>query len=194
MRCSSGGSSWTRSVIARDALIERFLPLARKLARRYCGLPRALRRPRPGGQPRPRQGRRTIRSGRAGSRSPHSRCRRSSGSSSATSVTPSWALHVDRGAQERARRITEARREISSCQGRSPTVPELALLPGVHRGGRARGPADRRGLRHRLARRAASGQWRRRRNRASDRVARRRGRADSSASTIRRRSSPPPST
>jgi RNA polymerase sigma-B factor len=37
-----------------------------------------------------------------------------------------WALHVDRSAQELTRRIADARRAISSLQGRSPTVGELA--------------------------------------------------------------------
>jgi RNA polymerase sigma-B factor len=37
-----------------------------------------------------------------------------------------WALHVDRSAQELARKIADARREISPVQGRSPTVGELA--------------------------------------------------------------------
>ena len=37
-----------------------------------------------------------------------------------------WALHVDRSAQELARKIADARREVSLRQGRSPTVPELA--------------------------------------------------------------------
>ena len=37
-----------------------------------------------------------------------------------------WALHVDRGAQERARKITEAQQKLSSRTGRMPTVDELA--------------------------------------------------------------------
>jgi RNA polymerase sigma-B factor len=37
-----------------------------------------------------------------------------------------WALHVDRSAQERARKIIDARNEITSRTGRSPTVNELA--------------------------------------------------------------------
>lgn len=114
-----------RDVSARDALIERFLPLARKLARRYAGsnepyedlvqvaslgLVKAVERFDPG-----------------------------RGFAFTSFAVPtivgelkryfrdtSWALHVDRGAQERARRIAEARREVSSRRGRSPTVPELA--------------------------------------------------------------------
>ena len=37
-----------------------------------------------------------------------------------------WALHVDRSAQELARRIGDARRDVTLQQGRSPTVQELA--------------------------------------------------------------------
>ena len=112
-------------VPARDTLIERFLPLARKLARRYAGsnepyedlvqvaslgLVKAVERFDPGrgfaftsfAVP-------TI----VGELKRHFR-------------DAGWALHVDRSAQERARKIAEARREVSSRQGRSPTVPELA--------------------------------------------------------------------
>jgi len=110
---------------ARDELIERFLPLARKLARRYAstnepfddlvqvaslGLVKAVERFDP---------------------------RRGFAFSSFAVPTivgelkryfrdTSWALHVDRSAQERARRITDARREIGAERGRSPTVAELA--------------------------------------------------------------------
>jgi RNA polymerase sigma-B factor len=115
-----------RDVRARDTLIERFLPLARKLARRYAGsnepyedlvqvaslgLVKAVERFDPG-----------------------------RGFAFTSFAVPTivgelkryfrdtaWALHVDRGAQERARRISEARREVSSRLGRSPTVPELAV-------------------------------------------------------------------
>jgi RNA polymerase sigma-B factor len=116
----------SRDVQARDVLIERFLPLARKLARRYAGsgepyddlvqvaslgLVKAVERFDPGrgfqfssfAVP-------TI----VGELKRHFR-------------DTAWALHVDRGAQERARRITDARREVSARHGRSPTVPELAL-------------------------------------------------------------------
>ena len=118
---------WTKhgDVPARDTLIERFLPLARKLARRYVGsnepyedlvqvaslgLVKAVERFDPG-----------------------------RGFAFTSFAVPTivgelkryfrdagWALHVDRSAQERARRISEARRVVRSRQGRSPTVPELA--------------------------------------------------------------------
>ncbi len=110
---------------ARDVLIERFLPLARKLARRYTasnepyddlvqvaslGLVKAVERFDP-----------------------------DRGFAFTSFAVPTivgelkryfrdtaWALHVDRSAQERARRIADARREIATERGRGPTVGELA--------------------------------------------------------------------
>ncbi len=110
---------------ARELLIERFLPLARKLARRYSssnepyddlvqvaslGLVKAVERFDP-----------------------------DRGFAFTSFAVPTivgelkryfrdtaWALHVDRGAQERARKIAEARREIGARHGRAPTVIELA--------------------------------------------------------------------
>jgi RNA polymerase sigma-B factor len=110
---------------ARDELIERFLPLARKLARRYVqssepyedlvqvaslGLVKAVERFDP-----------------------------DRGFAFSSFAVPTivgelkryfrdtaWALHVDRGAQERARKITDAQQKLSSQSGRMPTVDELA--------------------------------------------------------------------
>jgi len=110
---------------ARDELISRFLPLARKLARRYAqssepyedlvqvaslGLVKAVERFDP-----------------------------SRGFAFSSFAVPtivgelkryfrdtSWAVHVDRGAQERARRITDAQQTLSGRSGRIPTVAELA--------------------------------------------------------------------
>lgn len=110
----------------RDELIERFIPLARKLARRYAsssepfddlvqvaslGLVKAVERFDP---------------------------QRGFAFSSFAVPTiigelkryfrdSSWALHVDRGAQERARRIGEAQQTLTSRTGRPPRVDELAL-------------------------------------------------------------------
>lgn len=110
---------------ARDELVERFLPLARKLARRYAqssepfedlvqvaslGLVKAVERFDP-----------------------------ARGYAFSSFAVPTivgelkryfrdtaWALHVDRGAQERARKITDAEQKLSSRTGRAPTVAELA--------------------------------------------------------------------
>jgi RNA polymerase sigma-B factor len=110
---------------ARDELIQRFLPLARKLARRYVqssepyedlvqvaslGLVKAVERFDP-----------------------------DRGFAFSSFAVPTivgelkryfrdtaWALHVDRGAQERARKITDAQQKLSSRSGRMPTVDELA--------------------------------------------------------------------
>ena len=110
---------------ARDELIERFLPLARKLARRYLpssepyedlvqvaslGLVKAVER-----------------------FDPHK------GFAFTSFAVPTivgelkryfrdsgWALHVDRSAQERARKISDAQQRISAHTGRPPTVSQIA--------------------------------------------------------------------
>jgi RNA polymerase sigma-B factor len=110
---------------ARDELIERFLPLARKLARRYIssnepyedlvqvaslGLVKAVERFDP-----------------------------DRGFAFTSYAVPTivgelkryfrdagWALHVDRSAQERARKVTDAQQKISALTGRPPTVSDMS--------------------------------------------------------------------
>jgi RNA polymerase sigma-B factor len=115
---------------ARGALVERFLPLARSLARRYAhsgvpledliqvasfGLVKAIDRFDPARGPAfssfaiP-----TI----LGELKRHFRdC--------------GWAVHVPRGAQEHARKVELAERQLAGQTGRSPTVGELARYLGV---------------------------------------------------------------
>jgi RNA polymerase sigma-B factor len=114
-----------RDPAARDALVHRFLPLARSLARRYdrssepyedlvqvasLGLLKAL-----------------------------DRFDASRGHAFATFAVPTilgelkryfrdsgWAVHVPRGPQERALKVEQARQQLTSDRGRPPTVYELA--------------------------------------------------------------------
>jgi RNA polymerase sigma-B factor len=119
-------SRWQRrrDLRARDQLIEQYLPLARKLARRYAassesyddlvqvaslGLVKAVERFDP-----------------------------ARGFAFTSFAVPTilgelkryfrdtgWALHVDRGAQERARKVLDAQQKLSAVSGRAPTVGQL---------------------------------------------------------------------
>ena len=115
-----------RDVRARDALIERFLPLARKLARRYSGSSEPYDD--------------LVQVASLGLVKAVERFDPTRGFAFTSFAVPTivgevkryfrdtaWALHVDRSAQERARRITDARREVGLHHRRSPTVPELAV-------------------------------------------------------------------
>jgi RNA polymerase sigma-B factor len=110
---------------ARDALIERFLPLARKLARRYSGNSEPYDD--------------LVQVASLGLVKAVERFDPTRGFAFTSFAVPTilgelkryfrdsaWALHVDRSAQELARRIAHARREVSRQRGRSPTVGELA--------------------------------------------------------------------
>jgi RNA polymerase sigma-B factor len=129
MAVSSGElfNRWYEShdVRARDALIERFLPLARKLARRYSG----------NNEPYDD----LVQVASLGLVKAVERFDPTRGFAFTSFAVPTivgelkryfrdtaWALHFDRSAQELARRIADARRAVTLQQGRSPTVQELA--------------------------------------------------------------------
>jgi RNA polymerase sigma-B factor len=110
---------------ARDQLVERYLPLARKLARRYLsssepyddlvqvaslGLVKAVERFEP------ERGFAFTSFAVPTIVGELKRYFRDSG----------WALHVDRSAQERARKVLDAQQKISARTGRPPTIDELA--------------------------------------------------------------------
>jgi RNA polymerase sigma-B factor len=109
----------------RDALIERHLPLARKLAHRYSGSSEPYDD--------------LVQVASLGLVKAVERFDPTRGFAFTSFAVPTivgelkryfrdtaWALHVDRSAQERARRISDARREVRTRHRRSPTVPELA--------------------------------------------------------------------
>lgn len=119
--------SWQRDgdPLAREELVQRFLPLARKLARRYSGarepfddlmqvaslgLVKAIDRFDPG-----------------------------RGTAFSSFAVPTilgelkryfrdlgWAVHVPRGAQEQALKVEEAEQQLTARTGRPPSVPDLA--------------------------------------------------------------------
>jgi RNA polymerase sigma-B factor len=110
---------------ARDELVQRFLPLVRKLARRYS----SAREPFDD----------LVQVASLGLVKAINRFDLSRGIAFSSFAVPTilgelkryfrdlgWAVHVPRGAQERAAKVEEAHQTISSRLNRAPTVPELA--------------------------------------------------------------------
>jgi RNA polymerase sigma-B factor len=114
-----------RDQAARDQLVERFLPLARKLARRYTGahepfedLPQVAS---------------------YGLLKALDRFDPDRGTAFSSFAVPTivselkryfrdlgWSAHVPRGAQELALKVHSAQEKLATKTGRSPTVPEIA--------------------------------------------------------------------
>jgi RNA polymerase sigma-B factor len=110
---------------ARDELIRRFLPLARKLANRYVG----------GREPYED----LVQVAGLGLVKAVDRFDPARGTAFSSFAVPTilgelkryfrdlgWSAHVPRGAQERAMKLHEAQQSLTTSTGRSPTVPEMA--------------------------------------------------------------------
>jgi RNA polymerase sigma-B factor len=114
-----------RDEVARDALVERFMPLAHKLARRYMGGREPIED--------------LVQVASFGLLKALDRFDPSRGTSFLTFAVPTivgelkrhfrdsgWAVHVPRGSQELALKVQRAQEALSLRTGRSPTVHELA--------------------------------------------------------------------
>src|SRR5438105_5034935 len=110
---------------AREELVERFMPLARNLARRYAG----AREPFDD----------LLQVASLGLVKAIDRFDADRGTAFSSFAVPTilgelkryfrdlgWAIHVPRGAQERALKVEEVQRKLTVANGRAPTVPQLA--------------------------------------------------------------------
>jgi len=110
---------------AREELVQRFLPLARKLARRYSGAHEPLDD--------------LMQVASLGLVKAIDRFEVSRGTAFSSFAVPTivgelkryfrdlgWSVHVPRGAQELALKVEEARQQLTTKTGRPPSVPDLA--------------------------------------------------------------------
>jgi RNA polymerase sigma-B factor len=110
---------------AREELVSRFLPLARKLARRYGGASEPLDD--------------LVQVASLGLVKAIDRFDHTRGSAFASFAVPTilgelkryfrdldWAVHVPRAAKEQALKVEEARRRLTASGGRPPTIEQLA--------------------------------------------------------------------
>jgi RNA polymerase sigma-B factor len=110
---------------ARDELVKRFLPLARKLAHRYRGAHEPYDD--------------LVQVASLGLVKAVDRFDPARGTAFSSFAVPTilgelkryfrdlgWSVHVPRGAQERALKVEEAQQKLSTRNGHPPTVPELA--------------------------------------------------------------------
>ena len=115
---------------ARDALVERFLPLARQLARRYQRAKEPLDD--------------LVQVASIGLVKAVDRFDPSRGIAFSSYAVPTilgelkryfrdsgWALHVPRGTQERAMQVDRAIKELAGREGRSPSVAQVAEHAGL---------------------------------------------------------------